>query len=331
MSDLKLTLACGDYDRTRALRDGRVKPEGIDLLYIPLGPADIFWRMLQFSEFDVSELSLSNYMTERCRENPRFVAIPVFPSRVFRHSSIYINKKSGIKKLEDLKGKRIGTPEYSQTAALWIRGFLQHDHGVAPSDIEWYEGGVQESGPKKRRIQIELPKNVCLKSVPVDRSLDEMLANAEIDALMSPYDPPCFKQKHPDVARLWSDYKKVEMDYFRRTKLFPIMHTLVIRKEIYEAYPWVAISLYKAFSQAKKLSQEVLTSMGALACMLPWSVAEYESTVSLMGEDFWPYGVEANQATLEAATQYSYEQGLSERKFSIEELFAPNTLNMFKV
>lgn len=330
MSNLKLTLACGDYDRTRALRDGRANPEGIELTYIPLHPAEIFWRMLQFNEFDVSEMSLSNYMTEKCRENPRFVAIPVFPSRVFRHSGIFINKKSGIKQAEDLKGKRVGIPEYSVTAALWIRGFLQHDHGVAPSDIEWHEGGQEERGPKKQRIQVELPKNVRLKSIPWDRSLDEMLANGEIDALISPTVPPCFAQKHPDVDRLWSDYKKAEMDYFRRTKLFPIMHTVVIRKEIYEAYPWVALSLYKAFSQAKKLCQEALTFIGALSCMLPWSVAEYDSTVNLMGEEFWPYGVEANRATLETMTQYSHEQGLSNRKLSVEELFTSSTVVPFK-
>ena len=229
-----------------------------------------------------------------------------------------------------MKGKKVGVPEYSVTAALWIRGFLLHDHGVAPSDIEWYEGGQEERGPKKQRIAIQLPENIRIKSTPSDRSLDEMLANGEIDALISPTAPPCFMQQHPDVDRLWPDYKKVEMDYFRRTKLFPIMHTMVIRKEIYEAYPWVALSLYKAFSQAKKLCQESLTYMGALNCMLPWSVAEYDSTVGLMGEDFWPYGVETNRVILETMTQYSYEQGLSSRKLSVEELFVPSTLVPFK-
>jgi 4,5-dihydroxyphthalate decarboxylase len=254
----------------------------------------------------------------------------VFPSRVFRHSGVFINKKSGIIRAEDLKGKKVGAPEYSVTAALWIRGFLQHDHGVAPSDIEWYEGGLEERGPKKQRITIQPPENIHINPVPYDRSIDEMLVNCEIDAIISPTAPPSYTQGHPDVDRLWPDYKTVEMDYFRRTKLFPIMHTVVLKKELYEAYPWAALSLYKAFVQAKRLCQKGLTFLGALDCMLPWSVAEYDSTVDLMGEDFWPYGFEENRHILETMTQYSYEQGLSSRKLSIDELFAPSTMVPFK-
>ncbi len=330
MPNLKLTLACGDYDRTRALWDGRVSPEGIDLIYIRLTPEEIFFRMLEHNEFDISEMSFSNYLTELSGKSPRFIAIPIFPSRFFRHSCVFINRKSGITTPEALKGKRVGTPAYSVTAGVFIRGFLQHDYGVAPADMEWYVGGQEEPG-REDRVQLNLPENVHVHPIPKDKTLNEMLANGEIDALISPRIPQCFWAKHTDVARLWPDYKEVEVDYYRRTKIFPIMHTVVIRKEIYDAHPWVAQSLYKAFSQAKKLCQEVMNFSAALTYMLPWSIAEYESTVSLMGEDFWSYGVEANRVTLEAMTQYSYEQGLSQKTFPVEEIFAHNTLKMTKV
>lgn len=326
MPNLKLTLACGDYDRTRALWDGRVSPEGIELTYIALKPGEMFFRMLQSSEFDISEMSLSHHMTELSGRNPRFIAIPTFTSRFFRHSCIFINKKSGIKTPEDLKGKRVGTSEYSMTAGLFIRGLLQHDYGVAPSDMEWYVGGLEKPGGHEESIEINIPENVHIQRIPGEKTLNEMLADGEMDALVTARVPPCLWARHPDVARLWPNYKEVEIDYYRRTKIFPIMHTVIIKREIYDAHPWVTQSLYKAFSQAKKLCQEEMNFSGALAYMLPWLIAEYESAVSLFGEDFWPYGVEANRVTLEAATRYSYEQGLSSRKLSVEELFAPNTL-----
>jgi 4,5-dihydroxyphthalate decarboxylase len=330
MSKLKLTLACGDYDRTRALWDGRVNPEGIDLSYIPLVPEEVFWRMLQYVEFDISEMSLSNYLTERCKANPRFIAIPVFSSRMFRHGFIFINKRAGIKAPKDLKGKKVGIPEYSMTATVWLRGILQHEYGVAPSDMEWQVGGLEEPG-REERIPINLPENVHLHPIPKGRTLNEMLANGEIGALITARDPSCFSAKHPDVDRLWPNYKEVEKEYYRKTKIFPIMHTVVVKNEIYDAYPWVAQSMYKAFVQAKMLCQEVISFSAALTYILPWTITEYESTVALMGEDFWPYGVEPNRVPLEAMTQYSYEQGLSSRKLSVEELFAPNTFKDFKI
>ena len=325
MSNLRLSLACSDYDRTRALRDGRVCPEGIDLIYIPLGAVEIFWRMLQHNEFDISEMSLSNYLSERCKENYRFVGIPVFTSRMFRQGYVFINKKSGIKNASDLKGKKVGLPEYSMTANLFIRGFLQHDYGVSPSDIEWYEG-AKEGLRRKNRIEIQLPSNVHIHDAPTDRTLNDMLTNGEIDALIDASIPQCIWEKHPNVDRLWPEYKEVEMDYFRRTKIFPIMHMIVIKREIDEEYPWVVRNLYNAFSNAKKLCQEAIRrSSGAQIYLLPWTITEYQSAVALMGDDYWPYGVEANRATLDAAIQYSYEQGLSSRKLSIGELFAPDT------
>lgn len=330
MSRLRLTLACQDYDRTRALWDGRVAPEGIDLVYVPLSAEELFWRQLQYMEFDVSEMSLSNYLTERSRENPRFIAIPVFPSRMFRHSFIFINKKAGIKGPQDLKGKRVGIPEYSMTATVWLRGTLQHDYGVAPPDMEWYVGGLDMPG-RKERMKIKLPDDVPLHPIPGDKTLSAMLANGEIDALITARAPASFFQNHPDVGRLWPDYKEVEMDYFKRTKLFPIMHTVAIKQEVYDASPWVAQSLYKAFCEAKQLSHEFLTKLSHLRYMLPWLIPDYNQTIAVMGEDYWPYGVEANRVALEAITQYSYEQGLSSHKFALEELFASSTYEEFKV
>lgn len=326
MSNLRLSLACGDYDRTRAIREGKISPEGADLTVLTLDAAEIFWRMLQYNEFDIAEMSLSNYLTELSGKKPRFIAIPVFLSRMFRHGFIFINQKSGIKSPEELKGKKVGIPEYSMTALLFMRGFLQDDYGVAPSDIEWYEGG-KEGLIRKGRIKTKLPGNVHVHDAPTDKSLSDMLADGDIDALMQARIPQCIWDKHPDVGRLWTNYKEVEMESYRRTKIFPIMHTIVIKREIYDANPWVAQSLYKAFSEAKKISLDNNKfSTGALNYTLPWAIAERESTVSVMGEDFWPYGAEANRPTLEAVTRYSHEQGLSRKKFSIEEIFAPSTL-----
>jgi 4,5-dihydroxyphthalate decarboxylase len=326
MSNIRLSLGCGDYDRTRALRDGSVRPEGIDLSFVTVSqPSELFWRMMRGGEFDMSEMSLSNYLTERSREDYRFIAIPVYPSRKFRHSFIFINKKSGIALPEDLKHKRIGTPLYGKTAIVWLRGMLQDEYGIAPSDVEWHVGAWEEIG-KEEKVEFEVPEDVHLHFTPEEKTLNDMLASGEIDALVTTTTPRCFHRKHPDVDRLWPNYKEVEMAYYRKTRIFPIMHTVVIKREVYEAHPWVTRSMYEAFCRAKKLGQEALASHSALAHMLPWTMAEYEATVSLMGEDFFPYGVEAGRTALEPFTRYSYEQGLSSRKLSVEELFAPNTI-----
>ncbi len=325
MPNLKLSLACGNYDHTRALLDGRVNPEGIDFIFVPLSPREMFWRMLQYNDFDVSEMSLSACLMERCKENARFIAIPIFPSKIFRHSYIFINKRSGINIPQDLKGKRVGIQEYSLTAIVWIKGFLQHDYGVSPADMEWFMGG-REGFRLAGRAEMNIPPTVQIHNVPKEKSLGDMLANGEIDALIDPVVPSCLQDKHPNVGRLWPNYKEVEMDYYKRTKIFPIMHAVVIKQEVYHAHPWVGQSIYKAFSRAKKLGYDAVSSRGILPYMLPWARAEYESTVSLMGEDFWAYGTEANKVALETFAEYSFEQGLSTRRLSVEEPFAPNTL-----
>ena len=324
MADLKLTLACNDYDRTLALKDGSVKPKGIDLHVVNMEPHEVFWRMLLNDEFDVAEMSTSNFITVKTRPNPRYVAIPVFLSRIFRHGYIFINKQSGIKKPQDLKGKRVGIPEYSMTALVWMRGFLQHDYGVLPSDITWCQGGA-EGRHRKDRIKIDLPADVRIESLPEEKSLSDMLVDGEIDAMMHALVPPCIWENNPNVGRLFPDYREVEKQYYRKTGIFHIMHSVAIKKDVYDANPWVAESLYDSFCEAKRLSQEAIPdSSGAFTYMLPWVIAEYESTIATMGQDYWPYGLTANRPTLEAMTLYAYEQGLASRKLDIEEIFAVN-------
>lgn len=330
MEKLHLTLACGDYDRTKTLQDGSLQPEGIRLNYIPLRAEEIFWRMSNHREFDASEMSLSNYITMISRGNDSFVAIPVFPSRYFRHSCVFINLGSGIQKPEDLNGKKVGLPEYSITAAVWIRGFLKDDYGVAAQNVQWFVGGQEEAG-RKERIKLTLPPEIKVSSIPQDKTLNDMLDRGEIDALISARIPSCFVKESPKVRRLFPNYREVEVDYYRRTKIFPIMHVLAIRREVYDSNPWVARSLYKAFYQAKDQAVQRMHVSNTLACTLPWLNAEIDQLKAIFGPDWWPYGIEPNRHTLEALMRYMKEQGLMEKTLNVEDLFAPSVVGEFKV
>jgi 4,5-dihydroxyphthalate decarboxylase len=330
LSKLKLTLACWDYDRTRALFDGTVQPEGIELNCLALAPNETFFRMFRNREFDVSELSLASYSTLKARGDCPFIAIPVFTSRFFRHSCIYVNSDAGIKRPEDLKGKRVGVPEYQVTAAVFVKGMLKQEYGVTAEDVNWFWGG-QEAAGRVGVISYQLPERIHLKNIPDGKTLSAMLEAGELDALISPNMPSPFVSGSPKVKRLFPNYKQVEMDYFKRTRIFPIMHTVVLRKEIYEQHPWAAQSLFKAFSQAKALTQKEIYDTDALLVMLPWLIDHIEETRTIMGDDYWPYGLECNRTTLDALTSYLVEQGLAERKLKPEELFAPNTLEEYKI
>lgn len=330
MKLLQLTLACGDYDRTRALIDGRVKPEGIDLIYLSLPPEEIFFRMIRYKEFHVSEMSLSSYLINYSRGNKDFIAIPVFPSRMFRHSAIYINKDSGIKRPQDLRGKRVGVPEYQLTAAVWVRGILQHEYGVLPKEMRWFVGGLENPG-REEKIPLSLPPFIKIFQIPREKTLSHMLEEGEIDALITPRVPSTYKSGRGKVIRLFEDFQKQEMEYYRKSKIFPIMHTIVIRKDIYEKYPWVAQSLYKAFSIAKQMCIENLSDTSALKYCLPWLIGDLEMTCKIMGEDFWPYGLEKNLKTLNTLIQYSTEQGLIKKGIKPEDIFAKNTITLYKV
>jgi len=329
LGKLKITLACGPYDRTWALASGQVQPEGVDLNYVALPPEELFWRMAVHGEFDASEFSLGAMSILLGRGDRRFVGIPVFPSRFFRHSSIFVNVHSGIKRPEDLRGKRVGVPDYTMTANTWIRGLLEHEYGVKPTDMHWFTGGLNEPGRRQR---------VATKSIPGlqvthsdTRVLSEMLDSGEIDALIGAREPDSFRGGSPNVARLFPDYRPVEVNYYRRTGIFPIMHLVVLKRETYESNPWLAYSLLKAFEESKRLCAEEMSRQSALRYMLPWMIPELEETVRIMGDEYWPYGVEANRRTIETFIGYSVEQGLAESRFGVEEMFAPETVNVAKI
>jgi len=326
MDRLRLTLATWDYDRVRPLIDGSIQPEGIELVPIISRPSETFFRMLRHQEFDVSELSFSNYTMLRAGGDDKFVAIPVFPSRLFRHSCIYVNKKAGINEPKDLIGKKIGVPEYSMTAAVFARGMLLHEYGVTPDSIEWFSG-TQDGLQRPSRIDFVLPESVVLHRMPLEQDMGPMLDSGELDAIISPNAPRSLHAEPSPVRRLFTDYRQAEKDYFSRTGIFPIMHTIVFRREVYEANPWAATSLYAAFIKAKQWAYTQLVETDALKLTLPWVVAEIEETRRVMGHDFWAYGIEPNRVSLEALPQYLHEQSLTTRVPKIEELFAPNTLD----
>ena len=330
MEKLFLTVACGDYDRTKALQDGSVQAEGIRLNYLPLQAEEIFWRMGSHQEFDASEMSLSNQITMVSRGNAPFVAIPVFPSRFFRHSCVFINTESGIKGPQDLKGKKVGAPEYSITAAVWIRGMLQDDYGVKARHMEWLVGGQEETG-RKERVTLKLPPEIKVSPIAPDKTLNGMLESGEIHALISARAPSSFVKGSPKVRRLFPNYKEVEMDYYKRTKIFPIMHVLVIRRGLYEQHPWVARSLYKAFCEAKERAIKAMHVSNTLACTLPWLFAEIDLLKQIFGPDWWPYGIEPNRQLLETLIRYMGEQGLTDKAVKVEEIFASNAVGEFKI
>ncbi len=329
MSNLHLTLACEDYDRTRPVKDGIVKPEGIQLNYLVMPVGEIFWRMMKYEEFDASELSMGAFLTAASRGRRPFVAIPVFPSRTFRHRCIFVNTASGVKRVEDLRGKRMGVPEYSMTAAVWLRGMFEHEYGIPPSDIHWVQAGEEHPG-RKDRVDFEMPRGVRLESRP-DTTLNALIESGEIAAMMSPRMPTCFLQGSPRVQRLFPDYRQAEMDYFKKTGMFPIMHVLVVKRSIYEREPWVAQTLYKVFCEAKEICMRDLYDTNILRVSLPWTSAEYEDTRDLMTADYWPYGLEPNRANLETLHGYLLEQGLIKQRLNLDELFAKETVEAFKI
>lgn len=330
MSNLKLTLACWNYDRTRALMDGAVQPDGIDLTYLNLPVEETFFRMLRHREFDIAEISLSSYTVSMFREPRAFVAIPVFPSRMFRHSSIYVHTGSGIKSPRDLIGKRIGTPEFQMTAPVWIRGILADHYSVPVDSVTYFTGGEEEPG-RSEKIKLDLPASIRVQPIGPTQTLAAMLASGEIDALHTARMPSTYLSAPDKVRRLFPDYQTVERDYYKQTGLFPIMHTIAIRREVYEANRWIAQSLYKAFVAAQRATYENLYVTAALKTMLPWSIREVEEVRELMGEDFWPYGFAPNRATIETFLRYHHEQGLSTRLLTPEELFVPETMEAFKI
>lgn len=327
---LQITMAGGRYDRTRALIDGSVQPEGLDLEYIEMPIEEVFWRMLRYAEFDVAECSLAYYLISKSRGGPDFVAVPLFPSRCFRHGFIFINRKSGIKRPQDLRGKTMGVPEYSMTAALWLRAMFEHDYGVPPNAIRWRTGGIEEAN-RADRMNVRVDADVEIEQIPDGKCLNGMLESGEIDALIGPRIPSSYRNKHPDVTRLFPDYKTDEHAYYKKVGFVPIMHTVVMKRALYERAPWVAQSLFKAFRESTKRCYDMMLDINAIPYSLPWFLPALEETIAVFGQDFWPEGFEANWRNVETLMRYAKEQGLIDRLFKPEEIFAPNTLTEFKI
>lgn len=330
MAALQLTLACWDYDRTRALADGSVRPDGVELVYLPLEVEETFFRMLRNREFDCAEMSLSSYVMTLGAAEPPFIAIPVFPSRCFRHSCIFVSAKSGIERPQQLVGRRVGVPEFQMTAAVWIRGMLADEHEVPAASVEYLRGGAEQPG-RDEKVKLELPPQFRVASIGPEQTLSRMLAEGEIDALYTARAPSTFSSHSDAVRRLFSNYVEIERDYYRRTRIFPIMHTVVIRRELYQQHPWVAQSLYKAFVASQKKAYEGLSQTAALKAMLPWLVAHVEDTKREMGGDWWAYGLAPNRHVLDTFLRYHHEQGLSKRRYTPEELFARETFEAFRI
>ena len=329
-TNLKLTLSCWNYDRTRAIQDGRVLLDGIDVTYLPLVIEETFFRQARYHEFDASEMSLSSYVVSLFADKPQFIAIPIFPSRSFRHSGIYVNANAGIREPKDLIGKKVACAEYQLTANVWIRGILNDEYKVPITSYTTYTGGLEEAG-RTEKISLTLPPNVKVESISEGKTLSNMLETGEVDAMFTPRAPSSFTRGSGKVRRLFVNYADAERDYYKRTKIFPIMHIVVIRKDVYERHPWIARSLYKAFCEAKTRAIENMHISNAHAYMLPWLAWEREQLKEIFASDWWPYGIEPNRHVLEALLRYLQEQGLLKKPLKVEDIFAPSAVGEFKL
>jgi 4,5-dihydroxyphthalate decarboxylase len=329
MRKVHLTLAISDYDQVRELTSGAIEPEGIELTCLDLTVEEIFYRFVSFREWDVSELSMAKYVALLSQGDASLAAIPVFPSRIFRHSSIYVRRDAGLRQPSDLVGRRVGVPEWAQTAGIYARGALMHQYGLRLEEIDWYQAGVNQSG-REEKVDLRLPPGVRLTPVR-DRTLDQMLLAGELAAIITAHPPTSFKAGHPDVVRLFADVIAVEEAYWRATGIFPIMHVVAIRRDVLTAHPWVAMNLYRAFEEAKRRSLARALDWSAPRFPVPWVSEHAVRARGMLGEDFWPYGVDANRPTLEAFLRFAYEQGVAHRLLAVDELFPPEVRKMFRV
>ncbi len=310
--------------------DRTVVPDGIDLVYLNMPVEETFFRMLRHREFDVAEMSLSSYVMSHFTDARPFVAIPVFPSRYFRHSSIYVNAEAGICEPRDLIGRRIGTPEYQMTAPVWIRGIMSDEYGVKVDDVTYYAGGEEEPN-RPEKLPLDLPANIRVNRIGPTQTLSAMIDSGEIDALYTARKPSSYAGPKGRVRRLFEDYAEVERAYFQKTRIFPIMHTIVIRREVYEANRWIAQSLYKAFAESQMRMYRDLEETAAHKVMLPWLNAHVEEARRIMGDDYWSYGFGPNREVLDTFLRYSYEQRLSKRRLRPEDIFVPETMENFVI
>jgi 4,5-dihydroxyphthalate decarboxylase len=328
MTKLNLSLAVGPYDRTRALVDGTVQIDGVTPACMTLSPEEIFFRAFRKAEFDICELSLSSFTVKTALGNSPYVGVPAFVSRAFRHTSMYV-RTDRIKKPEDLKGKKIGLPEYQLTANVWARAILEDDHGVKPSDVHWIRGGIEDAD-RPEKISLKLPSNVKIEDGPPGKSISALLAEGAIDGFMAPR-PPSLPKNTPNVGWLFPDPVAAAKDYFKRTGVFPIMHIVGVRRELADKHPWLPGAVYKALEQAKAVALAQLSDTSATKVTLPFVEERLNEARELMGEDFWSYGLNANRKTLETFLRHHHSQGLSSRLVTPDELFHPGTHESFKL
>lgn len=329
MTKLRLSVAMGDYDRTRALLDGRVQIDGVDPVFMTLNPEEMFFRAMRSQDFDISELSFSSYLVKHSRGDCPYIAVPVFLSRAFRHTSIYV-RKDRIKRPEDLKGCRIGVPEYQLTAIVWARAILQDDYGIRPSDVTWVRGGIDTPG-RPEKVKLQLPADVRVEAAPEGRTISEMLASGEIEGFIAPRPPSPAALRNQDVAWLLDDPTAEAKNYFSRTGVFPIMHVVGIRKTLAEAHPWLPGAVFKAFNQSKAYALEQLSDTSATKVTMPFVEEMLKAARETLGEDYWSYGVQANRRTLDTFVRHHHGQGLSDRLVSVEEIFHPSTYESYSI
>ncbi|MGN6579722.1 MAG: ABC transporter substrate-binding protein [Bordetella sp.] len=329
MSKLQLSIAMGDYDRNRALYDGAVQIDGVDPVFMLQTPEEMFFRSFRHQAYDVSELSLSSYLVKHAAGESPYIALPVFLSRAFRHTSIYV-RKDRIKSPADLKGKRVGIPEYQLTANVWARSILQDDYGVKPSDVTWVRGGIDEPG-RPEKIKLKLPADVKMESAPEGVTISDLIDRGEIDGFVAPRAPSGAARHNPNVGWLFDDPTAVAKDYYKRTGIFPIMHVLGVRKALAEQHPWLPGALLKAFEASKAAALAKLEDTSATKVTLPFVEEQLKAAKETLGENFWAYGVDASRPTLEAFARAHFEQGLSSRRVQVEEMFHPSTYEGFKI
>src|SRR5215472_14792798 len=319
MSKLSLTIATTDYDHFRDFRSGEVRAEGIDHNWLTLGHHECFARFTANREFDLSELSFAKFAAQVTRPDADIIGLPVVCSRLFRFSSFYVNRKSGIKSAQDLKGKKVGSPEWAHSAAVYMRGWMHNYKGVKLQDVHWYQAGANAPG-REEKVELDLPQGVKLTRVS-DKSLSEMLASGEIDCAIIARPPTCFLEGHPDVVRLYPDFMEIEQKYYEKTKVWPIMHIIAVKREVLDAHPWVGRNLYNAFLESKKRSLERLLDPAVSRYPLPWLPTYGRKMRDLFGGDPFPFGIEQNRPTLETFLRYTYEQGIAHRHAKPEEIF----------
>lgn len=326
---IALTLAISEYDHVRDLIEGRVVAEGIELSGLTFPVEEIFYRFLRFREWDMSEMSMGRYVSMLSYGERGFVGIPVFPSRMFRHSSIYIRRDRKISTPSDLRGKRIGIPEWAQTAGIYVRGIMQEHFSVRPSEVEWVQAGVYKCG-RTEEVTVTPPAGVVIERIAND-TLSDMLEQGRLDAVISAHPPLAIVAGKSGFGRLFENSIEVEHAYWKTTGVFPIMHVILLRRDVFDRHPWVAMNMLTAFEEAKSRSMKRATEMTASRYGMPWLSDHVGKIRELMGEDYWPYGVEKNQRTLETFLRYAFEQGVSQRKLSIDDLFPPEVRTSYAI